>query len=654
MIFATPGQAINAIETKQTEMNELRKRFEEDYDLVRGSEYEAASGYESYTSPAPQNYFHKVTDGLNRAELQIAIKLNEGANKEEDEAASTGELFLFGALNDIDRGLRNRGEPRLRNSLGWFIDARGWVAMRALVYVPDGEQDLVFDVVPWDPLHTTWEQGDRGLIWAAHTRWVSPQALKDEWGIDTEARLTRVIDVFDREDNAVIVGSEWEHAKPPTPHEIGHTPVFVGAVGAMPTVTRAADVMTQTPSTNDSTLEDRGDSVFAAVRKIYEPRNKHVSRLMDMHKRGMTGSLVHYSPDGKKEIKGDPYRVFQAIKAIFGKEKIEPLVMPDPPDSTGPLLSILDQDIAQSTLPYPLAYGGTDDALSGRALAMLSDATRSIYNPRTEMLGWAYTWLCEEMLAQFAAQEKASTMRGFKGFEEDAPYFSQNIKPTEIDKGWFISVQVEPRLPRDQESEILMTVQATQAAPGKEPPLSMQTAREDILKLRDPHAEQQKVLAEMGMTLPPVVQARVVAALRARGEDDAADTVEQLGQEGRVPPGQPTGPQPGPAGPQRQAGAPGQAGAQRPAGPPAAQGQNGVQPPIAPEAQQLIREILRVVTDAQRNDLAQAFTDVVESRQPPPPELIQQIIQVAAERGEVEVAQILTEFLTDQPAQMGR
>jgi hypothetical protein len=633
VIFDTPGDVISAVSDLQSDMSLLYARFEEDYDLVRGTLYESEEkGYESYTSPTPRNYFEKIMDGLNRAEIQIAIKLGETATDKDKQAASIGELFLYGALNDIDRQLRNKGEPRLRKSLGWLIGARGWCCMRALVYVPEDEENVIFDVMPWDPLHTVWEQGDNGLVWAAYTRWVTPTQAKDEWDIDTNEKLTRVIDVWDRHDNAIIVGSEWDHSKPPTAHNIGHVPVYVSAVGSMPTITRDVGVVGYggTAPIQDSTLEDRGDSIFTASRKLYKARNRHVSQLMDMHKRGVVGSVIFASEDGKKSLPHDIHRAWQAIKLKFGREEIKPIEMPAPPESTGPLLSIMDRDIEMSTLPYPMAYGGADQPFSGRALAMLTDATKSNYTPRTEALATSYVWLTEELLSQFKDKiTKPATMRGFKGFEESSPYFSQEVKPEEIDKAWFITVQVEPKLPRDQESEILMAIQATSARPGQQALYSMGTAREDILKMRDPHAEEQKALAEIGLSHPKVIEARIVAALRARGENDAADVIEKMEAEG--PPTGAAGPPPGSAG-----------------APPSP---NGDQQQIPPEAQQLIREILRVLTDAGRNDLAQAFTETVQSRQPAPPELAEAILEVAVQRGETQVAEIFAEALGVQPQQ---
>ena len=53
----------------------------------------------------------------------------------------------------------------------------------------------------------------------------------------------------------------------------------------------------------------------------------------------------------------------------------------------------------------------------------------------------------------------------------------------------------------------------------------MDTTREEILHLRDPDAESDKVLAEMGESLQPIIAANVAAALVRRGKPEMAEQV---------------------------------------------------------------------------------------------------------------------------------
>lgn len=573
MAFDTVDEILEAVKAKETELSALRTQMQDDFsDLYTLAAYEAEDGtgkkrkgYQSYTSSAPRNFFDKVLDGLNRAELSIQIKLPENASEKARRAASLGELYLFGALAAVDRRQAKRGEPPLRESLGFLGCARGWLAMRALVYTPKGkEAETVFDVQPWDLLHITWEVGDQGLLWAANKRQVTKSQVKAEYGIDTEKSTAEIIDFWDEEKNSVIIGGEF--AKLPTPHNIKHVPVYIGSVGSMPTLQSSQVVGA---STTESLIEYRGNSVWTAARGLYKPFNRAVSKLMDVQERSVAGSLIHKSKDGTKKIEGDPYLTFRVIPLEEGEE-ITALELPKAPPETAAILGIIEKDIQQSTLPYPLAYGGTAQAMSGRALSVLADATRSVYSPRTALMAQAYTWLAEELLTQFA--NKGIKPVTLKGYKEDGNFFVVKAKPSEIDTDWFVSVKVEPRLPRDKEAEIMMALAATQRrGPDQQALMSMDTAREELIHMRDPNAESDKVLSEMGESLPPIIAANIAAALKRRGEDELAEQVLMLLK------------------------------------PPGAQGGGGggeAAPPLPP---QLIEAIVRALAESGQREIAMAF-----------------------------------------------
>jgi hypothetical protein len=596
MPFETAGEIKEAVDGKEGDsaIVDMRDLMEQDYAdgyTLEPFEPEKA-GYESYTSSQPRNFFDKVLDGLNRSQLTIQVKVPEDSEEESRNAASDGELYLFGALTDIDRQLTAMLEPPLRQSLGFYECLRGWMAMRVLVYIPKDEREVVFDVQSWDPMHVTWEMGANGLIWAAHKRAASKTQIEDEYpnfelgnlktaGIagDDSSNGIEVIDFWTKDENAVVINGDF--AKELTDHEIGHVPVFIGNVGSTPTI---QDEMFQIQ------LKDRGNSVWSASRNLIEPRNRYISWVMDMAKRSVAGSLIYESDDGMRGVAGDPYEKFQVIKVKRG-DKIYPLeTLKAPPEMTG-VLQIMQEDWQQSTLPYPLAYGGTKEAMSGRALSVLADATRSVYSPRSGALARAYTWLCEELLKQFAKNGKEVDLSGFDSRDD---FFHVKVTPDKIDPAWFVNVTVEPRLPRDKEQEIQMAIMATQSSGDGLPLVSQRTAREEYLRLRDPDGEEDKILVEAGKKLPPVMAAQVAKALQDAGEPElAADVLALLESE---PPGGP------------------------PAGPPGEPPQGP--PPLPPE---LVEIIVGVLMQSGAADVAQALLEalgidpaVLQAGGPPP------------------------------------
>ena len=499
------------ITEKEGDMKELLDQMEEDFvERYCLAEYQAESGYESYTSSAPRNFFDKVVEGINRSDISIQIKLPDDAKEEERRMASVGEQYLWGALDQINRNFRG-SEPPLREQIAFMECLRGWVGLRALVYTQ--KDKTVFDVLVWDILHTTWEKGKYGNLWAARKGKLTKAQIQAEYGLTINGKDAELIDWFDEERNAIIIDNAW--AKKPKAHKIGHCPVGVFSVGSMPTM--------QTQKF-EPTLKYRGHSVWAAARGIYEPMNKITSRTMDIYERSIAGSFIHKSKDGKTGLQdgADPFRTFQEIK-LAEDETIEPLKLPSAPPETAVLHSIIGRDLEQSTVPYPISR----QAQSGAALSILVEGTQSVYSPKTSTLEQAYTWLCEELLGQYSERiSKKTTIRGFK---PDGSFFSLQVKPKEIDPGWYVVVNAQPKLPRDRQAEIFMALAATQKrGPGDIPLVSKQTAREDIMQLRDPDAEQDKVYEEMGEALEPIMIAKIAAALKARGKEDLAQDVVML------------------------------------------------------------------------------------------------------------------------------
>ena len=543
----TDAKEINRlVKAKADDLQKLRDRFDEDFELLTLEPYvptdstgKERKGYQSYTTTEPRNIFDKIVDGTNRAALTIAIEQAEGAGEEDRRKASEGELFLFGAFNAVDRLLIKRGEPPLREGMGWFIGARGWYACRTLVYVPKGEKDVVFDVKPLDPMHCVWEQGPNGLLWFAVVRMATKAQIESEYEHIIKGRQAQVTDWWDEETNSVLIGNDF--VKEPTEHGIGHVPFLVGPVGSMPSIQ---------DKLFESQIEHQGDSVWAASRHSYAPFNKHVSRLMDIHEAGMVGSMTYESEEGSKTVTGDPWRTFAIIPIKTG-EKLERLELPKAPQETAAILQVIQDDLQKSNLPAPWQYGGTNQELSGRALQTLGESTRSVFSPRAGALTRVYTWICEELLRQFKKKGKVTVMTGHK---PDDTFFEMKAKPSIINPGWVVKVQVKPTLPRDQEADIAMALAATQQRNPDLPPLmSIATARSDVMGLRDPDAEADKVLIQQGENLPPIIAARIAQALLKKGKPDLADQVlalldpAQANQEdgaaqptnGRTAPGQP-------------------------------------------------------------------------------------------------------------------
>ena len=632
-MFDTVDEIKTLIKEKEAEKEELDRRFEKDWDLLTLKPYVSDQGQasESYTSSAPKNHMDGVMDGVNRAQLGMQIQLADDASDKEKDSAQDGELYLLGALNAIDRRLIRMGEQPLREGLAHHICARGWYGLMARVYVPKGKTDTLFDVMPWDPLHMVWEQGSDGLLWAAYTMWRRKSHIKSEYGIDIRGtKGALVTDFFDVERNSVII--EDSFGKEPTEHKIERVPVLIGAVGSMPTVQRKWETVDggEVAMIESSTLVHRGDSIWSSSRGLYGPQNRYTSYVLTRAKKSVAGSIVVESEDGAREIKGNPFDDYQAIPAKKG-ERVYALEMPALPPETAATLAIIGRDIDQSTLPRDLP----DRAESGRALTIRLEVTRAFYERRTEALAQCYTWLGEELLAQFATKGiKPVELHGHR--PGDNSFFQVKTKPSDIKKSWVVKATIEPRLPRDEEAEMNLYLAATSSRDGEEPAVSRAYGRENILKLNDPQAEHDKVLAEIGENSGPIKVMNTVRALRERERHDLADDYLAWAiSEGIISPpnggGAPNAPLPGNV-----------VNGAGPGGPPAP----APVPPIPEEMFVAISNALEAAGEPQLvQQLGEALVAMLQTGQPIDPRLIEAIVAVLVQTGQQQLASAFVEAL---------
>lgn len=506
--------------TGSSSFTELLDQMEADFNLYALTPYTAEAGHQSYTSPAPKNDFNKVLAGLNKASLTWQIVTAEDAPEKERNAASDGEKLITGVLDKADRQLRSIGEPQLRQGLGWFACARGIAGLKCLIYADDNKNTTI-DIRPLDSMHMAWEQGSDGLVWGAFLYHISKAEALDRYGITlTSNEDAIIIDFFDRTNNAVVfsTGSKSgnqnsQFVKDPTPHGLGHVPIWVGFSSGMPTVYTKENL---------PTLKYRAASVYSSSRGIYEPRNKQVSFIMDTAEKSVAGTLVYETEEGKKGIEGDPFGSWKVIKLKTG-EILHALEPPKVPPESAAVMSILDKDKQESTVPYPIGYGLDPQAHSGAALSMMNDSTRSVYGPFTSLLEDAYRWLCEEILTQFKTKGQKLTL---KGFDSNGKFFSLDANPGEVRDDWYIQVKCEPKLPRDEAGELQMAIAATRPRPNGVPLISDITAYEKIIKLPNPDAEQTRIQEQLinGMIdSNPVIQVRRIAkALLDKGDIQGA------------------------------------------------------------------------------------------------------------------------------------
>jgi len=514
---------------------DLHDRMDEDFDLFRLVPFKAkAKAYNAYTSPAPRNWYNKVAYGINSAVLTVQIRVPRGKKdeggetkgetaKDRREKTTKGEQFVHGALGYIDRKFRKKRRARSRQQLTWYMCVRGWVAASFFIYTKtkksgvEGkaeDKDTIFDLRFYDPRHTYWEDGDEGPVWVIHEFKMTRRQVLSEYGIEIEGKEATCWEYLDEQVYAVVVGDEW--GIEPYEHGLDYCPAFIGAVGDMPTVQ---------DSTGGSTLEVQGDSIYSSSKLTYKHKNKFISYMMDWTEKHVAGSMVIKSKGAKRKIVKDPFRSWQVIP-LDETDVFEPVPVPKAPPEAAAVLGGIDADEQQSTLPYPISYGGTTQPLSGAALGVLTENTQSVYSKYCALTEDFFLWLVYEMFGQFqVAGGLKTTLTGYHNSsgridsERTGDFFEADFTSDDIDPDWYVEVICKPRLPRDMDAEIQRSIAARTPRPTDQRPLySDYTIRDRFMQDADPDGEDELITKEIINSHPDIVFIEQLEQLIEQGE----------------------------------------------------------------------------------------------------------------------------------------
>jgi ribosomal protein L12E/L44/L45/RPP1/RPP2 len=174
---------------------------------------------------------------------------------------------------------------------------------------------------------------------------------------------------------------------------------------------------------------------------------------------------------------------------------------------------------------------------------------------------------------------------------------------------------------------------STPRAEGKQPLMAVSSARKQIMKLKNPDLEEQKVLAEEGKEIPPIKFRRMAAAVEAQGDPEGARLIMEWleGEEMK----------------NRQALASEQGGG---APPPAAAEQRPAAAPPSEDEKAVVEAVMNALVQYGREDLAKELAGALDGTTPPRDGLIQEIMQILGESNP-ELAQAFTVALGGgQPA----
>jgi len=487
MADLSPSQIVQKVTTEEDRTQGLRERMEADWSLYRLDPFverdddgkPMAKGYAVYTSNEPQYYADKLISLLTSASLIIRIP-QSGKARENREIDGLKEKFIIGAFKAADDLLIERALPVVQEQLAGFVTLRGYVPTRALLVKDKDTEETYVDITPWDPLHTTWEVGRRGLLWACYKRFMTLDQIEEEYDVrldrsedSSDSDGVEVYDYYNAEQNMVVAHDEF--LKKPTKHGAVRVPVAFGITGALPPIqTSKFD-----ESINFDWMNDYGESVFKANRAIYENNNLTKSILLELVRRSRDQPLLTYSQDGMKEIENDPRASGAEIPLRMGQEDVRPLGLMEAARETAGFMAGVSGELQRGGLPYTV-YGELGLAISGFAISLLNQNVLTQLTPRVATLNRVYKQIGFLIIDQYSTG--AFGPFEVNGQTRDRQYFSETISPEVVQAGGDPTFALISKLPQDDQAKM---AQAQIAREGAVPLLHDRAILDEILAIQD-------------------------------------------------------------------------------------------------------------------------------------------------------------------------
>ena len=497
----TRDAIIKAVDRHETDTQALRDRMEADYSKWRLDPHqnidpvtdEVLEDYAVYTSNAPKTFGNKIVAMLSQAEVLVRVEhINDKTHP--PEADNDKERLAIGLLHAADERMVRLLQPTIQAALAWNICIRGgYVGGRALlVKRPDGR--TYADITPWDPLHTHWGLGQDGLAWACYKIRKTPTQILTEYGIavqeskrqETPSENTEQegIDVYDfYTDTFNQVETANETLKSPTPHGAGEVPAFLVLVGSTP--------LTQAKGVTD-TIKDVGESVFEAVRDVYEKHNDIMSIMLELVRRARRQGIKLFSDDGKKSLPEDPYVEGTVVQLSKRQgEDVAPLGLLEMTKETGAFMGLVAGETQRGSLPYS-AYGELQFQLSGYAITQLGQGIESVLYSRVDAMKHIYLQIANLLYRQYTSG--LFDPMQLSGQDRSRKYFSAVISPQALEQTCDYTVKVVAQLPSDDVAKWSMAQMARQ---GPVPAASDSWIRENILGMQDAQEMDNQIKMQM-------------------------------------------------------------------------------------------------------------------------------------------------------------
>jgi len=436
--------------------------FQNAYQMMRPGTDLAMQDVVNVTFNDPTTFGMRAVATLGGAQRQPVVKGHDMTEKQ----CTVIENFIEDMGFAIDDFLVKRGFLDLDSFINEQICIRGHIAARSALHKDkEDKKKLVPDVMPVDTRFYIPNIGFRGLKWGANITYRSKSAIKDEYNKEVDEE-SEVMDLYENDLNTIFITKEKQKQQK---NPYGYPP-FVSAMAAAGSWLNDKDAYMH-----------RGESIFWSNRGLFPEMNRTASIFQTLNVGSFAGAVQYESSAGvgAKKPKKPPWGIYSASPVEKGMG-YKPFPINDIRQAARLFYAILYTRMQQGGLSA-IDYGNLTFPLSAVAIARLTASRDQVYLPRLQAKASFYQQLYKMIIAQFIQLGMEAEL-GQEGL-------MRAYSPKDLAGDYLIQF----RFFSESKEQEIANYSVAQAAVAF---VSEHTIRRDIIKVRDPEAEEERIAAE--------------------------------------------------------------------------------------------------------------------------------------------------------------
>lgn len=542
------ADVLNKIETLFDQDQPLHDRMDMDYSSWRlthfvPDEEEGVDPEDAYTTNSLRTLADKVESFISGSEVVIRVN-NDAADEQKRAANDNLERLVIGMHRQINKRLQRKGDPLLIAQLAWYSTVRGGrLAARSLLRKrPNG--DTFAEILPLDPRHLVVEYGEEEPVFTAYRTTKTRAQIRDEYKnfqfndnkLNDGTEVEFVFDCYEKQIvggkikymNYVIIDDKY--AKKPADTFALMFPVCTVPIGSVPMLAESDTGMRQIDSIADieDPIKDFSESIFAPNRDIIKAKNRVFSYRMALAARAVDQAYKVSSLDGTKGLEENPSKKGSQVNvSTQNQEDVVPMPLSESPRDADVLLGAINDDETDGGLP-PQAFGILQAPISGYAMRQLGTNIEQKVIPRLIAVQNLLEMSFEHLIGMY--ETKSYKPMNVSGKTYARMPFDGPITPDDIKNHGELTFTMQPALPEDDMQRYSIAQMATQPTPTGESLVSMDFARDRILKMQDADLERQRIFEQIARTSTPIMQLvqMYTAALKSGDEQMAQHYLQEI------------------------------------------------------------------------------------------------------------------------------